>query len=128
MEVNGVATIRDSRFIGNSVSASAAGGFVGAGGGGISNFGQTTLERTVVTGNDVGASGAAGFAHGGGIENTTLFGSTPTLSLVDSVVTGNRLGAGPGVTPEGGGLYTTFPVTLTRTLLAGNKPDDCSGC
>ena len=49
-------------------------------------------------------------------------------TLVDSAVTGNRLSAGPGITPQGGGLYTTFPLTITRTVIAGNQPDRCSGC
>jgi hypothetical protein len=37
--------------------------------------------------------------------------------------------------PQGGGLYTTdvfgggpFPVSLTQTVIAGNRPDDCFGC
>jgi hypothetical protein len=128
MEVNGVATIRDGRFAANSVSVSGPGGFAGAGGGGISNFGETTLERTVVTGNNVRADGAAGFAQGGGIENVSLFGSTPTLTLTDSVVAGNTLGSGSGLTLQGGGLFTTFAVTLTKTVIAGNKPDQCFGC
>jgi hypothetical protein len=29
---------------------------------------------------------------------------------------------------QGGGLYTASPVTLTRTVIAGNKPDQCFGC
>ena len=33
-----------------------------------------------------------------------------------------------GLTIQGGGLFTTFPVTLTKTVLAGNKPDQCFGC
>lgn len=128
LEVNGVASIRDSRFVGNAVSASAPAGLAGAEGGGISNFGQTTLERTLVIGNDVSMSGSSGFAHGGGLENDTLFGSTPSLTVVDSVIAANRLGASPGATPQGGGLYTAFPVTVTRTVIAGNKPDQCFGC
>ena len=46
MEVNGTATIRNSLFVGNSVDANAPAGVVNAGGGGIGNFGQTTIERT----------------------------------------------------------------------------------
>jgi hypothetical protein len=72
-----------------------------------------------MTGNDVSATGAAGFAHGAGV---------PILTLVDSVVAANRISASSGVTAEGGGLFTTFPVSLTRTVVAGNKPDQCSGC
>ncbi len=128
MEVNGTATVRNSVFVGNSVYANAPGGVVNAGGGGIGNFGQSTIERTAVIANHVTASGAAGFAHGGGIENETLFGSTPTLTLTDSVLAGNTLEAGPGLAAQGGGLFTAFPVTLTRTWIRRNEPDQCFGC
>jgi hypothetical protein len=128
LEVNGTATISGSRFAGNNVTASAPAGSVGGGGGGLSNFGRTALERSIVSGNVFAATGVAGSVHGGGIYNDTLFGSTPHLTVTDSIVTANRLSAGPAITPEGGGLYTAFPVTLTRTVIAGNKPDQCSGC
>ena len=128
MEVDGAAAIRDSRFVGNSVAASAPAGSASAVGGGISNFGQTTLERTLVTANTASASGATGFAHGGGILNDTLFGSTPSLTATDTVIAANRLLTGPGIPAQGGGLYTTFPVTLSRTVIAGNRPDQCFGC
>jgi hypothetical protein len=128
MEVDGAAAIVDSRFVGNSVAASAPAGSASAVGGGISNFGQTTLERTLVTANTASASGATGFLHGGGIVNDSLFGSTPSLTATDTVIAANRLLAGPGITAQGGGLYTTFPVTLSRTVVAGNRPDECFGC
>jgi hypothetical protein len=128
MEVNGAATIRESLFVGNSVEASAAGGIVHAGGGGIGNFGQTTIDRTGVIGNHVTVSGAAGSAQGGGIDNDTLFGSTPSLTITNSVITGNSLSASSGLAVQGGGLFTAFPMTLTRTNNAGNSPDQCFGC
>ena len=128
MEVDGAAAIRDSRFVGNSVAASAPAGSASAVGGGISNFGQTTLERTLVTANTASASGATGFAHGGGILNDTLFGSTPSLTATDTVIAANRLLTGPDIPAQGGGLYTTFPVTLSRPVIAGNRPDQCFGC
>jgi hypothetical protein len=128
MEVNGAATVRDSRFAGNVVTATARAGFVGTAGGGLSNFGRTTLERTLVTSNSINVNAAAGSAHGGGITNESLFGSTPTLTLIDTVITANRLTVSPGITPEGGGLYTSFPITLAKTVIAGNQPDQCFGC
>jgi hypothetical protein len=128
MEVDTEATITDSRFIGNAVVASAPAGSVGGGGGALSNFGQTTLERTLVTGNSVTMNGATGATHGGGIYNDTLFGSAPSLTITDSVITANRLTASPGVTPLGGGLFTAFPIALTNTTIAGNQPDQCDGC
>jgi hypothetical protein len=29
---------------------------------------------------------------------------------------------------QGGGLYTDFPATIQRTVIAGNAPDQCFGC
>jgi hypothetical protein len=95
MEVDGAATIRDTRFVGNAVVASAPSGFVGGGGGGLSNFGQTTADRTLVTGNSVTMNGAAGAAHGGSVYNDTLFGSTPSLTISDSAITANRVVSSP---------------------------------
>ena len=125
--VGGVATIRNSLVGDNIVSAESASGSATVGGGGIGNFGRLTLQRTLVVANTATANGANGSAQGGGINNISL-GSTPELTLVDSVVTANRLVASPGIAPHGGGLYTDFPVTLTRTVIAGNKPDQCFGC
>ena len=96
--------------------------------GGIENLGAATLERVVVTGNSVDAEGASGLVTGGGITNSTLFGSTPSLSITDGVIAGNELRSSSGVTRQGGGLFTSFPVMLTRTVIAGNRPDQCSGC
>jgi hypothetical protein len=50
------------------------------------------------------------------------------LALVDSAVTRNTLTAGPGITVQGGGLFTLFPVTLTNSVIAQNVPDQCYGC
>ena len=128
MDVDGVATIRDSRIVANSATANAPGGTAIALAGGISNFGRTTLERTLVVGNSVTANGAAGSVQGGGIWNSNFGGPPSVLTLTDSVVTANTLSASPGLTAQGGGLFTTFAVTLTRTVIAGNKPDQCFGC
>jgi len=128
MDIDGVATIRDSRFVGNSGNGSAPAGTVFAGGGAIANFGQTTLERTVVAANSLSAAGSAGLAQGGGIGEFSFGGPPPSLALTDSVVTANRVSGSAGITVQGGGLFTTFPVTLTRTVIAGNKPDQCFGC
>jgi hypothetical protein len=50
------------------------------------------------------------------------------LALVDSAVTHNTLTASPGITVQGGGLFTLFPVTLTSSVIAQNVPDQCYGC
>jgi hypothetical protein len=43
-------------------------------------------------------------------------------------VTGNALAASPGLTVQGGGLFTAFPVTLDLSRIARNTPDQCFGC
>ena len=126
--VGGVATVSNSLIARNGVTANSATGAAGVGGGGVANFGQTTLQKTLVIGNTATASGASGSAQGGGINNFIFGGPPPTLTLTDSAVLANKLTASPGITPQGGGLYTTFPVTLTRTVIAGNQPDQCYGC
>jgi hypothetical protein len=124
----GVTTIRNSLINGNSVAANGPNGFAEAGGAGIGNFGQLTLERALVIANTATANGAAGLAVGAGINNFTLGGPPPQLTLIESVIAGNRASASPGITPQGAGLFTSFPVTLTRTVITGNKPDQCFGC
>jgi hypothetical protein len=125
-------SVSDSLVAGNSVEAVSAGGFVIAQGGGVFNSGLLTLRRTHVLNNRATANGPAGFAHGGGIWNglVPLPGLPPDaqLALIDSVVTANELLASPGLERLGGGLFTTVPVTLTSTVLAGNSPDQCFGC
>jgi hypothetical protein len=125
-------TVTDSIVASNTVGATTTGGPVIAVGGGVINGGLLTLRRTLVTANSVSATGAFGFAHGGGVQNWAIplpgFPTDVQLSLLDSVVAGNRLTASPGVERLGGGLFTEFPVTLSGTVIAGNSPDQCSGC
>ncbi len=128
LSIGGVATVRNSLVSGNSTNAQSVGGVVIGGGGGVGTFGQLTLERTLVIGNAAIANGAGGSLQGGGISNFTLGGPPPQLTLTDSAVLGNRLSGSAGVTLQGGGLFTAFPVTLTRTVIAGNTPDQCFGC
>jgi hypothetical protein len=137
LQVQGVTTVRNSRISGNSLSAMSATGTALSSGGGLFNLsGHVTLERTVVTANRASATGVGGFNLGGGIGNVTVGGPAPELTLTDSVITANRLAASAGITSQGGGLFTfdilftgqPLPVTLTRTVIAGNRPDQCFGC
>ena len=128
--VGGV-TVRSSIIARNSITATTAAGAAFVQGGGVTNFGPMTLEKTLVVGNSGTASAASGFVQGGGIWNSNFEGGppiVPQLTLTDSAILGNRLSASPGITSHGGGLFTTFPVALTRTLIAGNQPDQCFGC
>ncbi len=130
VSVGGV-TVRSSLIARNSITATSAAGAAFVQGGGVTNFGLMTLERTLVVGNSGTASAASGFVQGGGIWNSNFDGgppTTPQLTLTDTAILSNKLTASPGITPHGGGLFTTFPVALTRTLIAGNQPDQCFGC
>jgi len=130
------ATVRSSRISHNRVTALSATGTVNVGAAGISNFSsQLTVEKTIVVGNRGTATGIGGLVLGGGILNVAFGGPPPVLALTDSIVTANRLDArGPGFDPQGGGVFSKdvfgpdpFPVTLTRTVIAGNTPDQCVG-
>jgi hypothetical protein len=144
IEVTGVATIRNTSISGNLFTAvSATGPAIGAGVG-IGNLsGQVTLERALVIGNRGSADGAMGLPflfgsgiNGGGILNTDFGGGPPVLTISDSVVTANQLTTtAPGITPRGGGIFSAnvftgdpIPFTLTRTVVGGNKPEECFGC
>ncbi len=135
IEVDSAVTIRDSLFAHNAVVVEAKGAAL-AQGGGIANAGDLTVERTLVLNNRVSARGAGGLlpfgepsaAVGGGIWNGTFGGPPPTLMLTNVGVLGNSADAPAGFVVRGGGLYTAFPVTVTRTAIAGNRPDQCFGC
>ena len=81
--------------------------------------------------NRLTANGAAGSAEGGGIWNGDPGdGRRPNLTAADSAVTGNTV-SGTGVLVRGGGLFNASGVataSLTRTVIAGNRPDQCFGC
>jgi hypothetical protein len=136
LQVSGAASVRDSRVTGNSLNAASANGNANVAGGGIANLsGRLTLERTVVTANRGAAHGAGGLVLGGGVLNIDFGGGAPQLSVADSVVTANGLTADGGTTPHGGGIFSAdiftlapVPVTFTRTVIEGNKPDQCVGC
>lgn len=123
-------TISDSVISGNRATATTTSGSSTVDGGGLANIGVLTLRNTSVGDNRGTASGPGGALRGGGI----FVGSvpdgppSPRLTLVDSAVTHNTLTAGPGITVQGGGVFTLFPVTLTNSVIAQNVPDECYGC
>jgi hypothetical protein len=113
---------------GNAVTATGE-GTVSARGGGIVNVEMLTLRDSDVTRNAVRARGRDGTAQGGGIWNgLELEEFPPQLSAFDSAITRNAVTASRGIEVVGGGLFTSEPVTLTRTELSGNRPDECAGC
>ncbi len=126
-------TITNSLISNNHIHASAPLGSVDVSGGGLNLFDQTTLRNSTVSGNTVDASGASGSARGGGIFDIA-FPEGPDgppggpLTLQNSNVTANTL-SGAGLTLQGGGIYLQDePITLTRSLISQNVPDQCFGC
>jgi hypothetical protein len=122
-------TVRGSTISGNTLSAATTTGQATVQGAGIFNNSLLELIGDTVSNNSGTASGPAGTAAGGGIWNgVDLSGPPVQLTLVRTAVTRNALSAGPGITVQGGGLFTTLPVTLMSSVIAGNVPDQCSGC
>jgi hypothetical protein len=123
-------TISDSVISANRLTATTTTGSTSVRGGAIENIGVLTLRNTSIADNSGAASGPGGSAKGGGIFNGSVPDGPPSvrLALVDSAVTRNTLTAGPGITVQGGGLFTLFPVTLTSSVIAHNVPDQCYGC
>jgi hypothetical protein len=122
--------VSDSAISGNRLTASGQ-GEVTASGGGLVNVDVLNLRATLVGQNTVRALGRAGTAAGGGIWNARMPDTqdlVPRLSLLDSLIFGNAVTAGPGIDVQGGGLFTSEPVTLRRTAFLGNRPDQCAGC
>jgi hypothetical protein len=63
-------------------------------------------------------------AQGGGIWNGHFGPDLPVqLTLANSAVTRNTLSANLGITVQGGGLFTLFPVTLKNSVIANNVPN-----
>ena len=122
--------ITNSVISGNAVSASSTTGSATVQGAGLSNDGVALLKDDQIDHNTGSASAPNGSAQGGGIFNGIVFGQPPVqLSLLDTSVAGNTLSGSPGVTLQGGGLYTLgFPITLDDSDINRNKPDDCAGC
>ncbi len=126
------ASVSDSLVASNSVASVTTSGEAFAGGGGVFNAGDLMVRRTVVAANVTSAVGPAGVAQGGGLWNGFVslpgFPENVQLTLRDVRVTGNKLTGSAGMGIEGGGIFTEFPITMSGTVIAGNQPDQCSGC
>lgn len=127
---NNPPTIADSSISDNVVTATAPHGAATITGVGLVNNGPLTLSNVAVERNYGVATGVSGLAQGGGIWNGQLFsGPDSPLTLVASQVKNNVLEGSPGVTLQGGGIFTLgFPLTLTGSSVKHNTPDDCAGC
>jgi hypothetical protein len=122
-------SITDSLISGNRIAATTTTGTATVNGAGFANGAVLTIRDTTISDNTGTATGPSGTALGGGIWNGA-FGNGPLgqLTLIDSAITHNTLNASAGITVQGGGLFTTVPVTLTGTVIANNVPDQCFGC
>jgi fibronectin-binding autotransporter adhesin len=122
-------TISDSLFSGNQLTATTTTGTATVQGAGFGNFAVLTIRGTTFSDNRGTATGPSGSAQGGGLFNGTCCGPG-TLTLLDDQLIRNTLSASTGITPQGGGLFTTVPVTLKNTVIANNIPitDQCFGC
>jgi hypothetical protein len=123
------ATMTDSIVADNTATANAPNKTATVQGAGIINDSDLTLTNVLVRDNKATANGMSGFAQGGGIWNGSIFGGpTPPLALDHSGVFGNTVSGSPGVTLQGGGIFTIgSPLTLTDSLVAHNTPDQCAG-
>ena len=124
-----LALLSNSVISGNSVTVASATGSATIQGVGITNNGELELRNDLISGNTGTALAPSGFAQGGGIWNGEVFAPPPLSLLVqDSAITGNLVTGSPGVNVSGGGIFTTSPITLAHSLVAGNRPNQCTGC
>jgi len=122
-------TISDSLISGNHITATTTSGTATVMGAGFSNGAVLEVRGTTFSDNVGTASGPTGTAQGGGISNLLFPGAPPgQLTLRDSAIVDNTLSGDPGITIQGGGLFTTVPVTLKDSTISGNVPDQCVGC
>lgn len=121
--------VRNSVITGNVTEARTATGSATVLGGGVFNNSLLLMRSVRVSGNVGRAHGPNGAAQGGGIWNGVDVSGPPVqLTLKNTRVTRNLLTGSSGISLQGGGLFTTSPVTLTNTRIARNRPDQCIGC
>jgi hypothetical protein len=122
-------TVRGGVISGNTAIAKTSTGSATSQGAGVFNDSLLDLDGVAVSGNTGQAIGPTGVAQGAGIWNGTDVSGPPVqLTLDNTVVTRNSLTGSPGITLQGGGLFTELPVTLRHSLIALNRPDQCFGC
>ncbi len=121
--------VRRSVISGNTAKAVSETGQAAAYGGGILNNSLLKLRHVAVRDNRGIAVGPDATAQGAGIWNGVLYSGPPVkLTLRGSRIVGNSLSGSAGASLQGGGMYTTGPVTRTNTRIARNTPDQCFGC
>jgi hypothetical protein len=124
------ATVANSMISRNTSTANAPHGAASIQGAGISNNGPLLLRNDLVAANVATANGQSGFAQGAGIWNGIIFGGpVSSLTLRHTAVVHNTAAGSPGVTLQGGGIFTPgFPISLIASIVSQNSPDQCYGC
>jgi hypothetical protein len=121
--------LQNSVIDGNRAVARSSTGTALTEGGGIFNNSLLELRHVLVTRNSGAAFAPSGHAQGGGIWNgVELSGPPMELTLTDSSISRNSLSGSQGITLGGGGVFTTEPITRTRTSIVDNQPNQCTGC
>ena len=118
IDLSGAATISNTRFVGNSVSAATFSGAMSADSGALANIAEerVTISDSLFSGNTVTAVSTIGsaIAHGGAILNAGLMTIRGTV-IADNVVAVQS----PDAVGQGGGIYNgpvpgvDLPVQLT---------------
>ena len=121
-------TLRHVAISGNTGLARSASGSAAASGGGVFSNVLLDLQHVKITGNTVTAQGPRATTQGGGVWNGVAFGSTQVvLAVRNSAIVGNAAIVKGQGTAQGGGVYTN-QLTIERTALVKNRPDQCFGC
>jgi hypothetical protein len=128
----GQADLRRVRIVGNTASARSSTGAARILGVGVLNNSLLTMTDTLIARNRGKAVSSDASAQGGGIWNGAFLSGPPVqLTAHRSLVTGNSVAA-PGGTAAGGGIFHVpgdgVGLTLDRTPVLGNAPDQCAGC
>jgi hypothetical protein len=122
-------TVKNSTISKNLTLARSDTGSATVLGGAVFNNSLLRMRDVAIERNVAAAQGPTGVAQGGGIWNGVDVAGPPVeLTLTNSSVVHNILDTRGGITPQGGGIYTTLPVTLNDTVVAHNVPDQCAGC
>jgi hypothetical protein len=61
------------------------------------------------------------------MQKRLLIAALAALTVRDSKIAHNKLSGSAGIALQGGGLFTTVPVTLTHNTISGNLTDNCVG-
>jgi hypothetical protein len=121
-----VVTVENSLISGNVVRAQSSTGSADIFGAAVLNDSLLSMHNVQIRDNLGQADAPTGAAQGAGIWNGDGFSGPPVqLTLSDSSITRNALTGTPGVALQGGGLFSTSPVTLTNTKIRKNRPGQC---